>query len=95
MSAVEHDDVLRWFPADDDHASLVSVVVPGGVRHLTAARRRCEPRVARQGCGVSAAQGLHARYLVDDFGTGAKFIIAVGEAGDDVSHHPIVAMGNG
>ena len=28
------------------------------------------------------AQGLHARYLVDDFGTGARFVVAVGEAGD-------------
>ena len=27
------------------------------------------------------AQGLHARYLVDDFGTGARFVAAVGEAG--------------
>lgn len=25
------------------------------------------------------AQGLHARYLVDDFGTGARFVTAVGE----------------
>jgi 4a-hydroxytetrahydrobiopterin dehydratase len=41
------------------------------------------------------AQGLHARYLVDDFGAGARFITAVGEAGDQVSHHPIVSMGNG
>ena len=28
------------------------------------------------------AQGLHARYLVDDFGTAARFVAAVGEAGD-------------
>jgi hypothetical protein len=26
------------------------------------------------------AQGLHARYLIDDFGTGARFVAAVGEA---------------
>ena len=26
------------------------------------------------------AQGLHARYLVGDFGTGARFVVAVGEA---------------
>ncbi len=41
------------------------------------------------------AQGLHARYLIDDYGAGARFIGAVGEAGDEVGHHPIVSMGNG
>jgi 4a-hydroxytetrahydrobiopterin dehydratase len=28
------------------------------------------------------AQGLHARYVVDDFCTAARFVVAVGEAGD-------------
>ena len=41
------------------------------------------------------AQGLHARYLVDDFGAGARFVTAVGEAGDALAHHPGVAMGHG
>ena len=41
------------------------------------------------------AQGLHARYLVDDFGTGARFVTAVGEAGDALGHHPTVSIGNG
>jgi 4a-hydroxytetrahydrobiopterin dehydratase len=41
------------------------------------------------------AQGLHARYLVDDFGTGARFVVAVGEAGDALGHHPSVSIGNG
>jgi 4a-hydroxytetrahydrobiopterin dehydratase len=41
------------------------------------------------------AQGLHARYLVDDFGTGARFVAAVGAAGDAVGHHPSVAIGPG
>ncbi len=41
------------------------------------------------------AQGLHARYLVDDFGTGARFVAAVGEAGDALGHHPRVSMGKG
>ncbi|KQP02006.1 4a-hydroxytetrahydrobiopterin dehydratase [Leifsonia sp. Leaf264] len=41
------------------------------------------------------AQGLHARYLVDDFGTGARFVVAVGEAGDAVGHHPSVSIGAG
>jgi 4a-hydroxytetrahydrobiopterin dehydratase len=41
------------------------------------------------------AQGLHARYLVDDFGTGARFVTAVGEAGDALGHHPRVTIGNG
>src|SRR3712207_6214977 len=41
------------------------------------------------------AQGLHARYLVDDFGTGARFVAAVGEAGDALGHHPRVSIGQG
>lgn len=41
------------------------------------------------------AQGLHARYVVDDFGTGARFVAAVGEAGDALGHHPRVSMGPG
>jgi len=41
------------------------------------------------------AQGLHARYLVADFGTGARFVAAVGEAGDVIGHHPSASIGNG
>ncbi len=41
------------------------------------------------------AQGLHARYLVADFGTGARFVAAVGQAGDALGHHPLVSIGNG
>ncbi|SDT03621.1 4a-hydroxytetrahydrobiopterin dehydratase [Actinoplanes derwentensis] len=41
------------------------------------------------------AQGLHARYLVDDFGAGARFVAAVGEAGDVLGHHPHVSIGKG
>lgn len=41
------------------------------------------------------AQGLHARYLVDDFGAGARFVTAVGEAGDALGHHPRVSIGKG
>ncbi|MFB9308633.1 4a-hydroxytetrahydrobiopterin dehydratase [Agromyces hippuratus] len=41
------------------------------------------------------AQGLHARYLIDDFGTGARFVVAVGEAGDALDHHPRVSIGTG
>jgi len=41
------------------------------------------------------AQGLHARFLVDDFAAAARFVSAVGEAGDDVGHHPRVAIGSG
>jgi len=41
------------------------------------------------------AQGLHARYLVGDFGTAARFVVAVGEAGDAPGHHPNVSIGNG
>ena len=41
------------------------------------------------------AQGLHARYLVDDFSSAARFVAAVGEAGDALGHHPRVAIGDG
>jgi 4a-hydroxytetrahydrobiopterin dehydratase len=41
------------------------------------------------------AQGLHARYEVNDFSTGARFIAAVGEAGDEAGHYPSVSMGTG
>ncbi len=41
------------------------------------------------------AQGLHARYLTGDFAAGARFVAAVGEAGDALGHHPGVAMGPG
>lgn len=41
------------------------------------------------------AQGLHARYLIDNFGVGARFVAAVGEAGDGLGHHPRVSLGKG
>ncbi len=41
------------------------------------------------------AQGLHARYVIGDFGTGARFVAAVGEAGDELGHHPSVSIGKG
>ena len=41
------------------------------------------------------AQGLHARYEIDDFGTGARVVAAVGEAGDALGHHPRVSVGDG
>jgi 4a-hydroxytetrahydrobiopterin dehydratase len=41
------------------------------------------------------AHGLHARYVVEDFGTGARFVVAVGEAGDALGQHPRVSIGNG
>ncbi|GAB3529418.1 4a-hydroxytetrahydrobiopterin dehydratase [Arthrobacter monumenti] len=41
------------------------------------------------------AQGLHARYVIDDFGTGARFVTTVGEAGDTLGHHPRVSIGSG
>lgn len=39
------------------------------------------------------AQGLHARYRVDGFSAGARFVTAVAEAGDVLGHHPRVSMG--
>lgn len=41
------------------------------------------------------AQGLHARYRIDSFGSGARFITAVGEAGSSMDHYPRVSMGKG
>ncbi|QGQ20515.1 4a-hydroxytetrahydrobiopterin dehydratase [Cellulomonas sp. JZ18] len=41
------------------------------------------------------AQGLHARYRVDDFGAGVRLLAAVAEAGDTLGHHPSVSMGTG
>src|SRR5688572_15591747 len=41
------------------------------------------------------AQGLHARYLTDDFATGVRFVAAVAEAGDEIGHHPRVTIGPG
>jgi len=41
------------------------------------------------------AQGLHARFLVEDFGAGARLVSAVGEAGDVLRHHPSVSIGKG
>jgi len=41
------------------------------------------------------AQGLHARYLIGDFGSGARFLAAVGEAGDAIGHHPRASIGQG
>jgi len=41
------------------------------------------------------AQGLHARYLVGSFGAAARFIVAVGAAGDQLGHHPRVSIGDG
>jgi 4a-hydroxytetrahydrobiopterin dehydratase len=32
--------------------------------------------------------------VVDDFGTGARFVAAVGEAGDALGHNPGVSMGH-
>ncbi len=41
------------------------------------------------------AQGIHARYVVDDFGAAGRFVVAIGEAGDEVGHHPKVSIGPG
>lgn len=41
------------------------------------------------------AQGLHARYLIDDFTAGAGFVAAMGLAGDELHHHPRVVLGHG
>ena len=40
-------------------------------------------------------QATGTGYLVDDFGTGARFVAAIGEAGDVPGHHPRASIGNG
>ena len=40
-------------------------------------------------------QGLHARYVVRDFGAAARFVAAVGQAGDTLGHQPRVTIGSG
>ena len=40
------------------------------------------------------AQGLHARYPAD-FGAAARFVTTIGEAGDEIGHHPKVSIGPG
>jgi 4a-hydroxytetrahydrobiopterin dehydratase len=39
-------------------------------------------------------QGLHARFVIDGFGAGVRFLAAVGTAGDELGHHPRVSMGD-
>ncbi|GIE34834.1 hypothetical protein Ait01nite_078790 [Actinoplanes italicus] len=41
------------------------------------------------------AQGLHARYVIGEFGAAVRFVAAVGEAGDALGHHPRVSIGKG
>ena len=41
------------------------------------------------------AQGLHARYLVDDFEAAARFVAAIATAGNAVGHHPRVRIADG
>jgi len=41
------------------------------------------------------AQGIHARYVVDDFSEATRFVVAIGAAGDEIGHHPKVSMGPG
>jgi 4a-hydroxytetrahydrobiopterin dehydratase len=38
-------------------------------------------------------QGLHARFLVSDFGAGVRFVSAIAAAGDVVGHQPRVTIG--
>ena len=55
------------------------------------------PQIAEAGLADwrKLAQGLHARFLVSDFGAAARFVTAVGEAGEAVGHHPRVVIGTG
>lgn len=39
-------------------------------------------------------QGIHARYVVDDFAAGARFVAAIAEAGTAFGHQPRVTLGD-
>src|SRR5262245_66052701 len=57
-----------------------------------------EGRTERRGHPDRPAQAgprTTCRYLVDDFGIGARLVTAVGVAGDALGHHPRVSIGNG
>ncbi|MGN7976343.1 VOC family protein [Microbacterium sp. 22195] len=41
------------------------------------------------------AQGLHARYLVGDYPSAARFVTAIAEAGARIGHHPRTVIGEG
>lgn len=41
------------------------------------------------------AQGLHARYLVEDFSTSARFLAAIAEVSEAAGHQPKVFIGKG
>jgi 4a-hydroxytetrahydrobiopterin dehydratase len=41
------------------------------------------------------AQGLHARYVVDDFGAGLRFVAALGAVAEAFRHYPQLTMGDG
>ncbi|WP_405218430.1 4a-hydroxytetrahydrobiopterin dehydratase [Agrococcus sp. Ld7] len=40
------------------------------------------------------AQGLHARYLIDDFASGARFVAAVADASSSLGHFPRASIGS-
>lgn len=39
-------------------------------------------------------QGLHARFVTDDFAAGARLVAAIAEAGDAAGHHPRIRLGD-
>ncbi|MCR8671426.1 VOC family protein [Agrococcus sp. HG114] len=41
------------------------------------------------------AQGLHARFVIDGFAAGARFLVAVAEVGDALGHHPVATLDRG
>ena len=41
------------------------------------------------------AQGLHARYLVSNFASAARFVAAISQLGTELGHHPRVVIGPG
>lgn len=41
------------------------------------------------------AQGLHARFRIDDFAAGARFVTAIAVAGASAGHHPEVSIVSG
>jgi 4a-hydroxytetrahydrobiopterin dehydratase len=86
---------LHRVPASRDEGSLGPGVVARDYRRVMDMLRGPQIAEAKLTEWRKLAQGLHARHLVDDFGSGARFVVAVGEAGDAIGHHPRVTIGNG
>ena len=92
------DQRVRWLETGADAVEARSTSATAESRIVSPTMdmlRGAEIAEARLTDWRKLAQGLHARYLVADFGTATRFVAAVGEAGDALGHHPAVSIGQG